>query len=224
MQVCGAEKGKILEDARNHSMTISEYILWLCAEERKRFVKPKDDSGEIWRPVTDFEDLYQVSNLGRIRTLRTNKVLTNKNVKNYFSVRLFKDGLDTQRYVHRIVAQAFIPNPNGFREVNHKDENPHNNNVENLEWCTRKYNANYGTAQERRIAKFIETTSSVLPRPVLKKNLDGDVIERYPSIKEAAIKNNVFHQNVQACCAGKQKTCHGFIYEYATTETSKSKS
>lgn len=215
MQINGAIKSEILKDAKDHCMTISEYVIWLCKEERKRFVKPQEDSNEVWKPVKGYEGIYEVSNIGRVRTLRTNKIITPKFTKGYCYVRLYKDGKGKQKYIHRIVAEAFIPNPENLPQVNHKDENPKNNSVDNLEWCTAKYNANYGTCKERSLKKRI---GKIKRCKTVQKDAFGNVVAVYDSIKDASEKTGFFHQNIQACCAGKGKTCHGFRFEYLTDD------
>ena len=110
---------------------------------------------EIWKDIINYEGKYEVSNLGRVRSLSYNgtgeiKLLkpgTNK--RGYKRVGLCKNGKTKHYYVHRLVAITFIPNPDDLSIVNHKDENPANNNVNNLEWCTSEYNNNYGTRNER---------------------------------------------------------------------------
>ena len=117
---------------------------------------------EIWKDIKGFEGLYQVSNLGNIKSLDRymcrshNEGLTIKGkiripqlVKGYYQIVLCKDGINFQYKVHRLVAEAFILNPNNYPCINHKDENPVNNKVENLEWCTHKYNNNYGHHKEK---------------------------------------------------------------------------
>ncbi len=109
---------------------------------------------EIWKPVKGFECLYEVSNKGNVRSLKWyggNKVKQLKQAEGkhgYCQVNLC-NGKGNMRYVHRLVAEAFIPNPNNLPCINHKDENPKNNCVENLEWCDQKYNCNYGHHNER---------------------------------------------------------------------------
>ena len=114
---------------------------------------------EEWRPIEGYEGLYEVSNTGRVRSLdkydSMNRFLRGR------ILRLFTDGLGYLRaqlysnskrksfLVHRLVAQAFIPNPDNLPQVNHRDENPSNDSVDNLEWCDGKYNVNYGTRIDR---------------------------------------------------------------------------
>lgn len=128
------------------------------------FISIADD--EIWQDIAKCHGLYQVSNKGRIRSKE--KMVECKNGKKFYKhSRIIKptiinsgylivnlhlsNGKLYHRLVHRLVAETFIPNPYNFEQVNHKDENKKNNNVENLEWCTREYNNIYGTCQERRI-------------------------------------------------------------------------
>ena len=118
---------------------------------------------EIWKPVVGYEGLYEVSSYGRVKSLdryvkysdgriylHKGKVLSLAKDKNgYFVVSLYFNGKHNTIKVHRLVAQAFIPNPDNLPEVNHLDEDKTNNRVENLEWCDHKYNMNYGTRNIR---------------------------------------------------------------------------
>ena len=99
---------------------------------------------EIWKDIKGYEGLYQISNFGNIKSLRTNKLVKAfKNTKGYCQVSLWNNNVKKMFVVHRLVAQEFIPNPNNLLQVNHKDEDKKNNNVDNLEWCSVKYNCNY---------------------------------------------------------------------------------
>lgn len=107
-----------------------------------------------WRTIEGFED-YAVSDTGLVMRIRfkrmgrDNILKPRDNGRGYYRVTLMKDAKPHQLSIHRLVALAFIPNPNNLPFINHKDENPSNNNVDNLEWCDAKYNNNYGTVKER---------------------------------------------------------------------------
>lgn len=120
---------------------------------------------------------------------------------------------ESKRFLaHRLVAMAFLENPNNYPCVNHKDENPLNNSVDNLEWCTHKYNSNYGTAISRTRAK--QLNSPTKSKPVLRIN--GNEIVKYPSAKQAERDLHINNANIIACCLGKRKTAGGFMWGYAT--------
>lgn len=112
-------------------------------------------------------------------------------------------------FIHRLVAETFIPNPDNLPQVNHKDENIHNNNVDNLEWCSAKYNANYGTRNERRSQKQYKYPQQY--------TLDGVFIKQYNSLSEAEKETGCKKTNISACCRDKNnhKTCGGFKWKYA---------
>ena len=114
---------------------------------------------EVWKDVVGFEGFYQISDKGNIYSVERRDSRGNKcggralrpvyNIDGYLQVNLYRNGVPKRKFIHRLVAEAFIPNTNGFPQVNHRDEVKDNNNVENLEWCTSKYNNNHGTRIER---------------------------------------------------------------------------
>ena len=164
---------------------------------------------EEWRDIEGYEGLYQVSNLGRVRSLncRGHKgcigILTPRlDGKGYEMVALYKEGKARNTKVHRLVAQAFIPNPNNYPQVNHKDENKTNNIVENLEWCTGKYNSNYGTGKIRSGIKQG------------KKIICIDTGQEFDRIREAARVYGICHNNIVECLKGKRKTAGGYKWKY----------
>lgn len=165
---------------------------------------------EVWKDIPGYEGLYQVSNLGRVKSLHYNKadkeqvlaLRIGRSRNNYIDVMLCKDGKHTRYKVHRLVATAFLPNPNNYPHINHKDENPMNNHVSNLEWCTPSYNLKYGNwALHQRLVRG---------HKVAKLDLNDNIIEVYDSIKEAARKNNAADANIHAVLKGKQHKCAGF--------------
>lgn len=171
---------------------------------------------EIWRTVEGFEGYYEVSNLGRVRSVdrvdnmghfQKGKLLVGGiDSYGYKKVGLCKNGKVKTITVHRLVAETFIPNPDNLPCINHKDEDKNNNTVWNLEWCTVEYNDNYGTRNEK-IAK----TKSI---PVLQiKN--GIVVKEWESAKEAGKVIGVFEQNIAKCLKGKKNTAYGYEWRYA---------
>ena len=183
---------------------------------------------EIWKTaVYDgeiYEGLYKVSNLGRILSLnykRTGKAKLRNPVEmlnGYLQVGFSKNKKTKTCYVHRLIAETFLPNPENLPEVNHKDEDKTNNFVflnedgsvdkekSNLEWCDRKYNNNYGTRTER----FIKTMS----KKVLQFSKTGEFIREWESTRECG--RNGFDQGAVArCCRGERKSHKGFLWMFA---------
>ena len=105
---------------------------------------------EIWKPILGYENLYNISNLGNVFSIQSKRnIKQTKNSKGYLIVGLCKNKKRKSCLIHRLVAEAYIDNPNKLPEINHKDENPLNNTITNLEWCTHKYNMNYNNLDKR---------------------------------------------------------------------------
>lgn len=172
---------------------------------------------EIWKDIVGYEGKYQVSNQGRVRTFFRHpegRVLSQRKDKDgYMMCSPFKEGRRKVLKVHRLVALSFIPNPNGLPMINHKDENRANNKVENLEWCTSKYNANYGThrVKLRNFAMFYGASL----KPVLQYTKKGTRIGEYISSRMAERETNIPHQNIIQACRITSRTAGGFIWCYA---------
>lgn len=162
----------------------------------------------MWKYIDGYEGLYQISDTGEVMNVRTGKILKATPAgAGYLFVNLSKNGDRKNYYIHRLVASAFIPNPLNLPEVNHKDEDKTNNNVENLEFCDHKYNINYGTRNERDARKQ--------SKPVLQYTIDGTFIREWESITEA--QRNGFHSGtIINCCRGKKryKTHKGYVWKY----------
>lgn len=175
---------------------------------------------EIWKDIKDYEGKYQVSNLGRVKSLDriinfsdgrvrkfSGKLLKPALAGNgYFFVTLASNQNNKRCYVHRLVAEAFIPNSKNLPQVNHLDENKTNNTASNLEWCTAKENINYGSHNER-VAK----TNS---KPVWQLSMSGERIKLWKSTWEP-MSCGYEQAAVQRCCAGKYKQAYGFLWRYA---------
>lgn len=117
---------------------------------------------ENWKDIQGFEGIYQISDRGRIKSLKRNKCLKlGPNPTGYITVQLHKNGDIKGFSVHRLVAEAFIPNPNNYKEVNHIDEDKTNNCKENLEWCTHQYNNTYGTKIQRGVETRMKNGSYI---------------------------------------------------------------
>lgn len=159
---------------------------------------------ELWNPIIGYEGFYEVSNLGRVR--RNNQILKGQIDYGYKCIWLCANKKRKKYKVHRLVAQAFIPNPNNYPCVNHKDENKLNNCVENLEWCTHKYNTNYGSCIKRRNAKHF--------KPIIRVAKNGTQ-ERYESVLEASKSLNIDRSSISAVARGERKTAGGFKWIYA---------
>ena len=180
---------------------------------------------EIWKDKKDYEGHYQVSNFGRAKSLdryvkgkghslqfKKGRILKPmKDNNGYLKVKLCKDGKEKAFTVHRLVAEAFLPNPHNYSCVNHKDENKQNNNVSNLEWCNSKYNCNFGTRNERVIAK---NTNGKLSKTVLQYTLDGVFVREWESAKQAEREGGYQHGHIISVCGGKRNNHKGFIWKY----------
>ena len=175
---------------------------------------------EEWRDVKGYEGIYQVSNEGRVKALERyvdnfwgtkqyvrERILKSYPTKGYLTLSLSKNGVPKKFYVHRLVAEAFITNPNNYPQINHRDENTQNNKVENLEWCDSKYNMNYGTIKER--CKLNQPKR----KKVFQYTLDGDLVKIWCSSRECG-KDGFIQSGVSACCRGKIKNYKGFIWRY----------
>ena len=174
---------------------------------------------ETWKPVTCTDNvMYEVSSEGNVRNLKTGRILKPfYNTNGYAMVDLTRANNDktkkTLKLVHRLVAQSFIPNNDQSKTViNHKDENPRNNSVANLEWCTYKYNANYGTRNER----MAKSNSKPIQQLDMKTGL---IIATYPSIKEAGLSIGIYKGNISRVARGKGKTAGGYGWGYQSDKT-----
>lgn len=166
----------------------------------------------IWKDIDGYEGLYAVSSDGEVFSYRRGRCITQDSARGYMQVTLYKNGKPHRNKVHRIVAETFIKNPYNLPFVNHKDENKRNNSIENLEWCTAKYNNAFGTRTYR------SKNTQIQNAPMQRKTKRVFCIETkrlYESTKEAERETGIYHSHISRCCKGVSKRAGGFRWKYA---------
>lgn len=186
---------------------------------------------EEWKDVPGYEGLYQVSSLGRVKKLNYRQTGKERIIKQrvrgkgYMAVSLYNNGQTKDFYVHRLVAEAFIPNPDNLPQVNHKSEVKTDNSVSNLEWCTLLYNINYGTRSKRSATSYKrnqgyagykrgQVYAGRSPRKIYQYTVDGCFIKTWESSKEIQKTLGFYFKSIQKCCRGIYKQSHGYKWSY----------
>ena len=160
---------------------------------------------EIFMPIKDYEDTYAVSNLGRVKNIKTGKILKQwKKDTGYMCIGLTKNGKTKTYLVHRLVLETFKANPNNKPQVNHINEDKTDNRLNNLEWATPAENANHGTRNKRMADKLSISVYCITNNTV------------YPSAHEAARQLNLHSGSITKCCNGKRKSTGGYQFKYYT--------
>ena len=190
---------------------------------------------EIWKSVKDFDGMYEVSNLGNVRSVDREKIQWNRykntkrfykgtllkqhNLKGYNAVSMWKKGKMYNLQVHRLVAKAFLKNPNNYPCVNHIDGNKKNNKLNNLEWCTYSHNTKeayrlglkvIGEKQKNQI-KQLGLKSG---KKVVQKDMLGNIINIFDSGRQASLKLGISQGNISMCCNGIRKSTGNYLFEY----------
>jgi hypothetical protein len=184
---------------------------------------------EEWKAVKGYEGKYEVSSTGLVRSIgnyypirgggqqfRDGKILAQRMMSNgYVSVCLSRNHKTKTKYVHRLVAEAFVANPFQYGEVNHKDEDKTNNSKENLEWCSHLYNINYGNCRAK--ISSSRRKSPLIGEKVSQYTLDGKYIKTYKCAQDAGRETGCDPSAIRKCCNRKKKfnTVHGFIWKNA---------
>lgn len=154
---------------------------------------------EIWKNIENYPN-YQISNYGTVKNLHNKCLKPYKDIWGYLRVTLSNNGKVKHYKIHRLVAEAFIPNPNNLPQINHKDENRLNNCVDNLEWCTAKYNSNYGNMGKKLSKKL--TNRKDMSKSIDVYDLDMNYIETLCSEAEVIRKYKISYSNIIRCCRG----------------------
>lgn len=165
---------------------------------------------EIWKDIKNYEGLYQVSNYGKVKSFprkgtqaKEERILKVSYTYNgYERVNLCKNNKNKLYLVHRLVAETFILNPNEYPQINHIDENKQNNKVNNLEWCTRSYNINYGNR------------NNCLNKEVWQYDLKGKLIKKWKSTMEIQRNLGFKNQNISSACRGIHHKAYNYIWKY----------
>lgn len=182
---------------------------------------------EIWKDIPEFEGYYQASTLGRVKSLDRvvecvdskrkltikGKIKLSQKRGNYRVIQLCKNGCIKQFTVHKLIYTTFLGNVPEGCEINHKDENPSNNALSNLEAVTHRENMNWGTRNERVSEKM---TNGKLSKPVIQYDLDGNRINEFLSTMDVQRQYGYNNSNIQKCCNNKPhyNTAYGYIWKY----------
>ena len=177
---------------------------------------------KAWKEIKGYEGRYLISSSGDVISLnyrgtKLAKLLTWKiNNRGYAWVDLRKNGIKEQKLIHRLVAEAFIDNPEGFELVNHKDENPLNNDVDNLEWCDASYNARYSRGrhperENRRNSKYMEIA-------VIQLDKDGNVIKEWENARTIFLETGMDDRSIREVCRGNRHSAYGYLWRYANQD------
>ena len=187
----------------------------------ERWFSLEDLEGEVWKDVVGYEGLYMISSEGRVKSiyyplvyLKNKTAVILKCFKNngYPCATLLKNKRRTQKKIHRLIAEAFIPNPKNLPFINHKDENRNNSVLSNIEWCDQKYNTNYGSAPERRRNGNIKSWENKC-KLIKQYSLDGILLNTYRGKTE--IENAGFnYSHAYWCCRKRNKTSQGYIWRF----------
>lgn len=177
---------------------------------------------EIWKDIDGYEGLYQVSNLGRVKSLYDGrhkifreKILKPQKNKGYLFIGFHKNGQKKQLQIHQLVGKAFVQGWFEGAVINHKDHDPSNNIYTNLEWTTQKDNSSREKSFCAEICKKL-FTNGCLSKKVLQFTLDGTFIREWPSLREIKRQLPKFHiGHICDCCNGKLKSAHKYIWKYA---------
>ena len=177
---------------------------------------------KAWKEIKGYEGRYLISSSGDVISLNYGKrgfakALTWKvNNKGYAWVELRGNGVRDIRLIHRLVAENFLENPEGFETINHKDENPLNNDVSNLEWCSRSYNVRYSMnlhpeRENRRNSKYMDIA-------VIQFDKDGNVLKEWENARTIFLETGMDDRSIREVCRGNRHSAYGYLWRYANED------
>lgn len=174
---------------------------------------------EIWKDILEYEGLYQISNLGRVKSLPRKGVFKQEKIlklertkKGYLRINLSKNNVSKKYLVHKLVANSFISNPYNFPQVNHKDGNKQNNFVDNLEFVTQEQNMQH--AFNKGLIQRKKGKENLKSKKVNQYDLNGKFIKLWYCIRDIERELGLKNYNITACCQNRRKTCGGYIWKY----------
>lgn len=171
---------------------------------------------EIWKDIEGYGGTFQVSNLGRIKTFNykntgcENILKPKKHNRGYLQIQLIKGNQNKTYMIHRLVAQAFVPNPSNLLYVNHRDEDKQNNAADNLEWCSSSYNTLYSMKLHPERKRKIS-----VDRNINQCDLDGNVLRTWENARTIHVQTGMSDWSIAECCRGKRHTAYGYKWQYA---------
>jgi hypothetical protein len=179
------------------------------------------NTSEIWKAIKGFEGFYEINSLGQVRNAKNNYLRKPKiNRLGYLTIVLCKEGIGKTAFIHRLIAEAFIPNPESKKEVNHINGCKLDNSIKNLEWCTRHENMRHaskvGLLDGR--AKPYSIKSKLLHparKIVYQFTKDDQFIKEWPSVNQASRELNIKAENIALCARGGAKSAKGFVWKYS---------
>lgn len=181
---------------------------------------------EIWKDIKGYEGKYQISNLGNVKSLNyanrgyEQNLVPKINNRGYLWVELRGNEKPKPVLIHRLVAEAFIENENAYPIINHKDENPQNCSVDNLEWCNNSYNVRYSLLKNGKLKlkpKGItgRKNMSYLNICIMQKSKNGELVKKWDNLVQIKHSLKINEWSIAECCRGKRKTAYGYKWEFA---------
>lgn len=172
---------------------------------------------EVWKDIEGYEGLYKISNFGNVYSCRLKRNMKQKTNKGYKMITFCKNKTLKTYSVHRLVAMAFVKNPENKPEVNHKDENKTNNHVDNLMWVTPKENSNWGTRVERLTGEY--GNNAMFKGKVVQISKEGKIISVFTSTRNAVEKTGIPEHSIRSCLSGRSETGYGYVWKYKNEVT-----